>query len=90
MSAKHTRGPWEVRENSDSDVFIMAGDDLIAEVEGNWPEPSRANGRLIAAAPDLLEACEAVLSDTTAEGSPEKFLADRARCRAAIAKARGE
>lgn len=74
--AKHTPGPWEVeRVNSDYPHDICLGYDipgegcpiLIATVfsdEDDAPisvTEANANARLIAAAPDLLEACRRAL-----------------------------
>ena len=53
--SKHTPGPWEAREHSD-------GSHWFVDWDGGWTagdELSEANARLIAAAPELLEACEA-------------------------------
>ncbi|WP_374712979.1 hypothetical protein [Symbiobacterium terraclitae] len=71
MESKHTPGPWEVRRpahitwNGPTGAFeIYADDKLICQrpwAEGN-PQAIReyeADARLIAAAPDLLEALEA-------------------------------
>ena len=55
MSA-HTPGPWEIEED-DCILYIGDGEELIASVDLDaWPDISRANARLIAAAPELLEA----------------------------------
>ena len=63
--SKHTPGPWRIDEWGD----IVAGLRDIAETAHIWndggddtlPEMRRANARLIAAAPDLLAACKALL-----------------------------
>ncbi len=49
--SKHTDGPWWF----DADFYVLAGEDtnIICEL---WTPDREANGRLIAAAPDLLEA----------------------------------
>ena len=63
METKYTPGPWEIRKSG----FIMApdgagqGDDVyIAEIligpDSPEVDEAKANARLIAAAPDLLEA----------------------------------
>lgn len=68
MSEKHTPGPWRLHEQRGR-TYVVAGRGVEAgEFMGHliaaettcpdWP----ANARLIAAAPDLLAACEAVLS----------------------------
>ena len=100
METKHTPGPWVVDPDSPTD--ISPADDLrlgIAsichadEAGGRWEfgQQSKANAKLIAAAPDLLEAlqdCERVMSEEL-KGllviQPELKNA-----RAAIAKATGD
>ena len=86
MSAAHTPGPWtfkrgvyriEVRTTPERSYAFSLSDE--------------ANARLIASAPELLEALEAVLPDlehyvATHGPGPDKRLAI---ARAAIAKARG-
>lgn len=63
---KHTPGPWEVTLYK-SCVWIRETEDrkrhpYLADVFSNeqWPE-GKANANLIAAAPDLLAVCKAVL-----------------------------
>jgi len=67
--SKYTPGPWTVREKQNggkkSRVFstaIMGGDNIhwvVTQVCGHDHKGSqKANAALIAAAPDLLEACE--------------------------------
>ncbi len=79
--SKHTPGPWRVTGPN-----VRAGHALLAIVCDHWadektPEPEKeANARLIAAAPDLLDALKEI---TLEHGMTEK-------ARAAIAKATGE
>ncbi len=61
--SKHTPGPWNIDggTNSNEDLFIWKTGEYysghaIATVHGEIQEGSQANARLIAAAPDLLEA----------------------------------
>lgn len=74
MMSKHTPGPWEIRRpahitwNGPTGAFeIYAGDKLICQrpwAEGN-PQAIKeheANASLIAAAPDLLDACEEAIA----------------------------
>jgi hypothetical protein len=109
MSAKHTPGPWEL----DDENAVCAGGVYIAAVKQvpcvairsidlvTWD----ANARLIAAAPDLLDACRAMVAWDAAENSAEPFDNDNGtgfyqrialcreafdKARAAIAKATGE
>ncbi len=83
----YTKGPWKACEHGgygdyDGNCIVILGDDLrVAIVLGSDNEETNANARLIAAAPDLLEALEALL-----EG--DFNVAEKAR--AAIAKAKGE
>jgi hypothetical protein len=82
--SKHTPGPWVATYYPDDHamidgvIYVSAGDACV----------SHANARLIAAAPDLLEALEFVAklmhSDTTAKGK-----ADYSVVRDAINKAKG-
>ena len=94
MSAQHTPGPW--RSSGSLTIYIEArlGDGWIQEVcsvgpteaDKGYGEQQQANARLIAAAPDLLEALQAVLANSL----DSKGLADaHKQARAAIAKATG-
>lgn len=90
---KHTAAPWEYTASTPEDGFecfiICAGKGYsqrqIANVNGTQDEKSEANARLIAAAPELLEALK-VLVANGGIGSEDMF--DDAR--EAIAKAEGE
>ncbi|MFO0447419.1 MAG: hypothetical protein ACK52I_01800 [Pseudomonadota bacterium] len=85
---KHTPGPWKRSYRN-----ITANGVIVARVlpaEGG-PEQEAANARLIAAAPDLLAACEAVerwWNEHAIEGTPETD-AFCTLARAAIAAAKG-
>ena len=60
MEKKHTPGPWEVRKTASGNPFIYAGQLNVAGVAmvraGVDSATAEANARLIAAAPELLEA----------------------------------
>jgi hypothetical protein len=81
-------GYWVVTENGTyiadvSDVKNQAGELVFDSAEGN--------ANLIAAAPDLLAACEWLLNPDHPIGSdPELIRKASERARAAIAKAKGE
>ena len=82
---QHTPGPWTV------DNQYIHGPDGIRFLAVAGDGAGQANARLIAAAPELIEALEAVLPDlehyvATHGPGPDKRLAI---ARAAIAKARG-
>jgi hypothetical protein len=99
--SKHTPGPWEA--NGYHIRQRVTGTRSIAEVAYTGPhhtEPheypkscrlvDEANARLIAAAPDLLEALEAIMDSDLWEwnGSAAFWLQDKVK--AAINKAKGE
>jgi hypothetical protein len=86
----HTPGPWHVAPIG-GDTYIGINDGrLIADMRreqcDNPAELAEcdANAHLIAAAPDLFAACEAALNGTPFDESY------RDKCKAALAKARGE
>jgi hypothetical protein len=97
MTAKFTPGPWIIKGYS-----IHGGDNRVRVAEINPPHPKArgreraeereycdGNARLIAAAPDLLHALEALLDmDISYQRGPKVQVAESA-ARAAVAKARG-
>ncbi len=105
MSGQHTPGPWVADATDPSDVVVWASpdpkqnDELIANVGQRIQrvqvafDCDAANARLIAAAPDLLEALESLIAideDTLADGATLQDRVDVAwaSAKAAIAKAR--
>jgi hypothetical protein len=96
--AKHTPGPWEAANpvrfmGTDFIPVVREGDDLhVCEVyahEGDKiTEIEVANARLIAAAPDLLDALKMARSYIIATGA-KHWEKDLAKVDAAIAKAEG-
>lgn len=91
QSGQHTPGPWEVHDGLVWSKKYGAICDPLSEVGNNRTQPeARANARLIAAAPDLLAACESMLHYFDAPN--ESLCANDAykaadQARAAIAKA---
>ena len=77
---RHTPGPWRI---GDAGFTVFGPPKPGALAETIAPVKSRANARLIAAAPDLLAALQAALPI----GGPHRWWHDDAR--AAIAKATG-
>ncbi len=87
--SKHTPGPWI----NDGDGIVWSESDPIY----GWIADCRngaqdANARLIAAAPDLLEALRSMLSEFSVMASPATAgeIAACEAARAAIAKAEGQ
>lgn len=108
MSCKHTPGPWQAGRPDMRTIVdgvpskwiygpeVEGGDGYLAVASGrassDWDEVM-ANARLIAAAPDLLAACETVLTKLDyivnlwgAEGVTRTI---QDQLRAAVAKAKG-
>ncbi len=86
--SKHTPGPWSVwsdPEQKDQCQYIDAKGMAVAHVFGINRE---ANARLIAAAPDLLEALIEMVDDFGP--TPSDRFRSLGPARAAIAKATGE
>lgn len=97
----HTPGPWSVERvdyelhGMDASYEVTAGRRVVVQThmreiksEGNFLAEDAANCRLIAAAPDLLEALEGIIADDnpTLIELNERLEAGRA----AISKARGQ
>lgn len=78
--SKHTPGPWPTRESATHITVTNASGDAVFHDDKRIPGVM-ADARLIAAAPELLEACKAALSDD------QPYIE---KCRAAITKATGE
>lgn len=98
MTSKHTPGPWETDRNNVHPGHIATIDcrfssDRVVIWSPYWPKDDaeqEANARLIAAAPDLLDALEEIVGYT---GGAETALDDENlmdRIYDAISKARGK
>jgi len=90
--SKHTQGPWiahpDIGEDNRGMGWIRTPDGRDVSCYGTqelWMSENIANGKLMAAAPELLEALQTLLSSNDGFGRvrPE----DEATARAAIAKA---
>lgn len=98
---KHTPGPWEIGETARDCILGRNGCRFTICVMQNTHRPEqKANARLIAAAPELLEACLAAVDDLEwhqaqdaemSECDPEEVagIGSLEFLRAAIAKAIG-
>lgn len=84
-ASKHTPEPWDsyVDEQGSWNIFDTNGHDVVCVT-------NEANARLIAAAPELLEALQSLerLFSSMSNDSTETFWIDKAR--SAIAKATGQ
>ncbi len=89
----HTKGPWTLGTGSipgsPKNHAVCSGPCIVANVVSIISETrsSEANARLIAAAPELLEALETIAGFAPGNGDVCEIIAKRAR--AAIAKATG-
>lgn len=89
MNAQHTPGPWEAGQYGNSFIVTAKGGMYdVAVVRNIGNEDNAANARLIAAAPDLLEALRQ-LRDAFIVTSVEMQADAMRAARAAIAKATG-
>lgn len=99
--AQHTPGPWHVVTCVEDDPTTRYIDDApgedgergyyLAEVEHYDLQELEANARLIAAAPELLEALERIVSiNGSTKGAQSLVDEFKHIARAAIAKAKGE
>jgi hypothetical protein len=90
---KHTPGPWVVNDlYADTEIRGPHNSGVMICVMSPWgiaadqPCPQRANARLIAAAPELLEACQLARDWLGGWASADPYIG---RLEAAIAKATG-
>ena len=92
----HTPGPWRmgrVQDPGNAAWYVTPQPKLLADVcvvefdcdTARRIEEHEANARLIAAAPELLEVLEGIVT----RKDPEGFLPEYDKARAAIAKAKG-
>ena len=94
MSA-HTLGPWSWSANPSGGARVQTSSVGIADVLSRagvahpTQESCEANARLIAAAPELLAACEAALVIIGDRNANPWWGDTEAKLRAAIAKVRG-
>jgi hypothetical protein len=69
--SKYSPGPWQVSRRAYPSSLTIVGEDSsapsIASVWGSYGQPQYVNARLIAAAPELLEALESVMGNVRAD-----------------------
>ena len=94
MSTKHTPGPWRLN----SDALVCGNGDLMMSIaicydkssaaDGVSRDEMKANARLIAAAPELLDALQSLLARVSSDIIANQCWHEEQRAaRAAIAKA---
>lgn len=95
-NTKHTPGPWSLRHGGrhDGDRLVTSGGSDICRMDGGPNDDSEtlANARLIAAAPELLDALRNLLDwgrDHTSPTQPNSPHALLVAAHAAIANATG-
>ena len=92
--SKHTPGPWTILSASNRTPLVKAGptvEETVAMVIDFYkPDEAPANARLIAAAPEMLEALKDVDARLTHIGHMEANALTHGIVRAAIAKATGD
>ena len=92
---KHTDGPWATKKGNHQRCQIYGPDgqwvanSWVVDVRDDSRLPAEANADLIAAAPELLEACEAIARLADGQGQVNMMMV-AGQARQAIAKARGE
>lgn len=85
--SKHTPGPWQWTQHFDPTISIYKdGFGQIARLYDSSAGTGKANARLIAAAPDLLNALIEIVSADDAHELTQKHIES---ARATIAKATG-
>ena len=93
MTTMHPEGPWLMCESATHVTVTNAHGDAVFHDDKRIPGVM-ADARLIAAAPDLLEALRGMFamwrSVCRAQGWEPEHLAEAVRAQAAIAKATGE
>lgn len=101
---EHTPGPWEAKMDYDNEMSdnIISGRHTIRDKKEGWniariwesAPNGKSNAHLIAAAPDLLEACYNALTDLAyyLDEREEDFAIDKTyqELKRAIAKAEGK
>ncbi len=95
-NTRHTPGPWTIY-NTDGLKILKnwrvkgsVGYQVCTMNTATTTEEEYANARLIAAAPDLLEACKRALAVLEKEPACQIYSAHAQIVRAAIARAKGE
>ena len=82
----YTPGPWIARMNCD----VIAGERLVANCMTGWLREDKANARLIAAAPEMLEVLTELSDSAQYWSEYDVPIGIVDRLNAVISKAKGE
>lgn len=87
-----TPGEWSVFYGTNGTVVLNEDDEMIVSAHNaiSGHSEQNANARLIAAAPDLLEALQAMLSKAYKQNWNDQYPDEVSKAQAAISKALGE
>ena len=91
-NVKHTSGPWAVRGPEGTNVYLLQNYGFGASgwgIHNVSTEQAKADARLIAAAPDLLDVAKRILDRGYVSESIDEERSDHQALVAAIAKAEG-
>jgi hypothetical protein len=88
MNTQHTPGPWKPLKTFGGVTIILDPEDKSVAYLRGYKHPYKANARLIAAAPDLLEALNTF--PQSLDWTDAELWEWSKKARAAIAKATGE
>lgn len=71
--SKHTPGPWKVEPEDDRFVVGADNQSIYGALARRFDDEAMANAHLIAAAPELLEACKVLLAHAEWIGTPRGY-----------------
>lgn len=77
--SNHSPGPWHIEPDENDQIIVDASGENVGEAYGNSDSTNVANARLIAAAPELLEALEGLLASESIEPNDRSGPVKRAR-----------
>ncbi len=91
---QHTPSPWEINRAARGDIGVYTRQGAtvckVAQWHGSLGQATTdANAALIAAAPDMLAALEAIAAETTGYDTEDMIANIQGICRAVITKAKG-
>ncbi len=91
---QHSLGPWETDRAARGGIGVYTRQGAMVCKVTQWGGPlgqttTGANAALIAAAPDMLAALEAIAAETTGYDTEDMIATIQGLCRDAIAKAKG-